>query len=63
MIWSLVRKELLTNLLTYRLSIALVFTIVLSALTTVIGSLDYSRNVASYEDELRNQRELIEHDL
>ncbi|MBT4096943.1 MAG: ABC transporter permease subunit [Gemmatimonadetes bacterium] len=60
MIWSLVRKELLTNLLTYRLSIALVFTIVLSALTTVIGSLDYSRNVASYEDELRNQRELIE---
>lgn len=56
MIATLVRKELLANLLTFRLTVALVFTVVLSVLATVIGSLDYSRNVEAYEVELRNVR-------
>jgi hypothetical protein len=38
----LVRKELLSNLLTFRLAVALLFTVFLAALTTLIGSLDYS---------------------
>ena len=41
----LVRKELLSNLLTFRLAVALLFTVFLAALTTLIGSLDYSRNM------------------
>ena len=53
MIWILVRKELLTNLLTLRLGIAVIFTVVLAVLTTFIGSLDYSRNVAAYQEEVR----------
>ena len=57
MIWTLVRKELLTNLLTFRLAVALIFTVVLSALTTVIGSLDFSRNMDAYEKEMRDYQE------
>ena len=38
MLWTLIRKELLSNLLTLRLSVALIFTVVLSVLTTLIGS-------------------------
>ena len=37
MIWTLVRKELLANLLTFRLAVALVFTVLLSVLTGRLG--------------------------
>ncbi|MFC1526442.1 ABC transporter permease [Candidatus Latescibacterota bacterium] len=57
--WTLLRKELLTNLLTYRLAVALIFAVVLSALTTVIGSMDYSRNVEAYQEEGRRQQERL----
>ena len=57
MIWILIRKELLTNLLTLRLGIAVIFTVVLAVLTTLIGSLDYSRNIAAYEEKLREAKE------
>ena len=40
MIRTLVRKELLTNLLTLRLGVAVIFTVVLSVLTTFIGTVD-----------------------
>ncbi|NKB67324.1 MAG: ABC transporter permease subunit [Candidatus Latescibacteria bacterium] len=60
MIWTLVHKELLTNLLTYRLMVALIFTVALSALTTVIGSMDYSRNMEAYHQESRDQREELD---
>lgn len=56
---TLLRKELLTNLLTFRLSVALVFTVVLSALATFIGSLDFSRNMASYHQQLRDEQETL----
>ena len=42
MLGTLVRKELLANLLTLRLGVAVIFTVVLSVMTTFIGSLDYS---------------------
>ena len=51
--WVLIRKELLANLLTMRLGVAVVFTVVLAVLATLIGSVDYSSNVASYEEEHR----------
>ena len=57
MIWILVRKELLTNLLTLRLGIAVIFTVVLAVLTTFIGSLDYSRNIDAYGDVVRESQE------
>ena len=60
MLWTLVRKELLANLLTYRLTVTLIFTVVLSALTTIIGSMDYSRNMAAYHQEVRNQQEQLD---
>lgn len=60
MIWTLARKELLTNLLTYRLAVALVFTVALSVLTTAIGSIDFSRNVEAYQQEVRQQRQELE---
>lgn len=41
MIWIIARKELLANLLTLRLSVALVCVVVLSALTVFIGSVDF----------------------
>ena len=60
MLTELTRRELLTNLLTYRLAVALVFAVVLSALTTFIGSLDYSRSIAACEMESRSARERLE---
>ena len=54
---TLVRKELLSHLLTLRLVVALVFTVVLCLLTTVMGSLDYSRNVRAYEKAVDAQRQ------
>jgi len=60
MIWTLVRKELLTNLRTLRLVVALVFSVLLCTLTTLMGSLDFSTNsdtyrevVSQYEESLR----------
>jgi len=60
MIWTLVRKELLDNLLTLRLTAAFIFTIVLLVLTTFVGSLGYSRNVDAYRTELDQVRESLE---
>jgi len=57
MIWILVRKELLANLLTLRLAVALIFTVVLSVLTTFIGSLEFSRNMDAYRGESQEVRE------
>ena len=48
MIWTLVRKELLTNLRTLRLVVALVFSVLLCALTTLMGGLDFSTNTDTY---------------
>ena len=50
---TLVRKELLTNLLTLRLGVAVIFTVILSVMTTAIGSLDYSRNIEAFKREIR----------
>ena len=60
MIWTLVRKELLTNLLTLRLGVAVIFSVVLSVLTTFIGTVDYARNVDVYEREIRETEERLE---
>jgi len=57
---TLVRKELLGHLTTFRLAAALAFTVVLTSLTTFIGSLDYERNMAAYEREARRVREDLE---
>lgn len=57
---TLVRKELLTNLLTLRLAVAVGFTVVLSVLTTLIGSLDYSRSTAAYQRELRQDQDRLD---
>lgn len=51
--WILIRKELLTNLLTMRLGVALIFSVLLAALAALIGSVDFSRNVDAYESEVR----------
>lgn len=48
MLWTLTRKELLSSLLTMRLAVALVFTVLLAVLTSYIGTLEYSRNVEAY---------------
>jgi len=45
---TLIRKELLANLLTLRLAVALVFTVLLSVLTTVIGSVEHSTRMDAY---------------
>ena len=60
MLASLTRKELLSNLLTMRLVVALVFTVSLSALTSLIGSLEYSRNFEAYRDEARRAQQGLE---
>lgn len=57
MIWALVRKELLANLLTARLGLAVVFAVVLTVLATWIGSIDYARNYAYYEEQRREHAE------
>jgi hypothetical protein len=62
MIWTLVRKELLTNLLTLRLTVALIFIVILSVLTTVIGSLDYSQLMDAYSVTAKNIRDELDKD-
>ena len=52
MLRTLIRKDLLANLLTLRLVVALVFTVVLCLLTTVMGSLDFSSNAEEYRGVL-----------
>ncbi len=52
--WILIRKELLENLLTLRLGVALVFCVILAVMATLIGSLDYSNNLDSYAAESGN---------
>lgn len=53
MLWTLVRKELLTNLLTARLGLAVVFSLVLTTATTWLGSLDYAANRDHYESQVQ----------
>lgn len=53
MIWTVARKELLTNLLTLRLSVTCVFAVGLIALTCLIGSLDFSQRAADYQQRVR----------
>ena len=48
---TLIRKELLENLLTLRLGVALVVTMVLAVMATLIGSVDFSTNLDSYQTE------------
>ena len=59
-ILTLIRKELLTNLLTLRLAVAVGFTVVLSVLTTFIGSLNYSQNLQAYHKESREVAEALD---
>ena len=59
MIWTLARKELLSNLLTLRLGITFLFAVGLIALTSIIGSMDFSQRAADYDDRVRDVR----HDL
>ena len=54
---TLIHKELLGHLRTLRLVVALVFTVVLCLLTTVMGSLDYSLNMRAYERAMHDQRQ------
>ncbi len=49
MIGLLLRKEILANLRTARLGLAMVFTLVLTALATGMGSVGFSHNWAHYE--------------
>ena len=57
---TLVAKELRSHLLTLRLVVALVFTVVLCLLTTWMGSVDYSRSVRAYEGAQQDLREHYE---
>lgn len=57
MIWTLARKELLSNLLTLRLSVTFLFAVGLIALTMFIGSLDFSQRAAAYQTSLRDVRD------
>ena len=59
MLWTLVRKELLTNLLTLRLVVALAFTVALCLLTTLMGSLEFSVSVDAYEQALVDRHEAM----
>ena len=52
--WNLIRKELLENLLTLRLGVALVFSVLLAVMATLIGSIDFSTNYDAYENEAAN---------
>lgn len=60
MFWRFVRKELLTNIRTLRLAVALVFTVLLAVLTTVTGSVDFERNHAAYRQRLRQAEAELE---
>ena len=56
----LLRKELLSNLLTLRLSVAFVATLILVGLTTYIGSLNYSLRVDAYRSDVAQIRDDLE---
>jgi ABC-type transport system involved in multi-copper enzyme maturation permease subunit len=60
MMWILLRKELLSHLLTLRLGAALLFTVLLAATTTFIGSLDYSRSKAAYERDRQQAAQALD---
>jgi ABC-type transport system involved in multi-copper enzyme maturation permease subunit len=60
MLWILIRKELLHHLLTLRLGVAFIITIVLVVLTTFIGRVDYSLRLESYGDEVKSIREAMD---
>jgi len=49
--WILIRKELLENLLTLRLGVALILTVALAVMATFIGSVDFSASLDGYESE------------
>jgi len=55
----MIRKELLSHLRTLRLVIALVFTVLLCSLTTLMGSLDFSGSVDAFEQQRKESREQI----
>ena len=57
MLGTLIRKELLANLRTMRLVVALVFTVVLCLLTTLIGSVDFSANANEYKRVVEENRD------
>ena len=60
MLLALTRKELLTNLLTARLGLILVFAVFLCGLAALAGSLDFSQRVQDYEEEVRRVEEQLE---
>lgn len=60
MFGTLLRKELLTNLLTLRLAVVLVFAVALTALTVLVGSVDYSANWRQYTEAVRQNEALLE---
>ena len=57
---TLIHKELLAHLLSLRLTVALIFTVVLCVLTTLVGSLEYAARVDAYAAEVRKEREELE---
>ena len=60
MLLALTRKELLTNLLTARLALILVFAVLLCGLAALAGSLDFSQRVQDYEEEVRRVEQGLE---
>ena len=58
--WILVRKELLSHLLTLRLAVAFACTVGLVTLVTVIGSLDFSARMAEYRDDAQEVEAKLE---
>ena len=60
MLLALTRKELLTNLLTARLGLVLVFAVLLCGLAALAGSLDFSQRVKDYEEEVRRVGQQLE---
>ena len=56
---SLVRKELLSSLLTLRFAISLIFIVVLAALATYIGSLEYSQRLGTHRSEAAKVQERL----
>jgi len=50
---TLLRKELLTNLLTLRVAVALLFSVTLGPLATYVGGLEHSRRTDAYEREVQ----------
>lgn len=52
MVWIIARKELLANLLTLRLSVAVVCAVALSALTVFISSVDFSLRMDAHRKQV-----------